>query len=105
MMRREYIDMNGLSDYATMHGMIRSIHPTHVICWHGLPQQRDFFMDKLRRDNQYDVIVAEEGSPAEIVSEHSVMTMRLDEHLLIAIDRQVIGETEVGWGIIRRDHE
>ena len=97
MMRLEYIDMNGLSDYATMHGMIRSIHPTHVICWHGLPQQRDFFMDKLRRDNQYDVIVAEEGSPAEIVSEHSVMTMRLDEHLLIAMDRQVIGETEVGW--------
>ena len=53
-------------------------------------------MDKLRRDNQYEVMVAEEDSPAEIVSEHSVMTMRLDEHLLAAMERQVIGDTEVG---------
>ena len=97
MMRREYVDLNGLSDYATLHGMIRSVHPVHVICWHGLPKQRDFFMEKLRSDNQYDVLLADECTPVEVVSEHTAMTMRLDERLLATLERQMIGDTEVGY--------
>lgn len=93
-MRRAWIDLNGLSDYATMHGVIRSIHPTHVICWHGIAAQRDFFVGKLRGDNQYTVHIADEGSPAEIVSEHSVMVMRLDDSMIRG-QRYLIGDTEV----------
>ena len=51
--RREYIDFNGLGDYATLHAAIREISPKHVITWHGGQVQRAFLTKRLEEDRQY----------------------------------------------------
>ena len=59
--RREYIDFNGLGDYATLHAAIREISPKHVITWHGGQVQRAFLTKRLEEDRQYEVRAAADG--------------------------------------------
>lgn len=94
-MRREYIDMNGLADYPTLHGVINRMNPDQVICWHGLPQYREFFTKQLMKDKSYKVLVADENEHVEVMSEHNVMILRLDDKLKATANMQSLGESEV----------
>lgn len=93
--RREYIDFNGLGDYATLHAAIREINPKHVICWHGGPAQRAFLTKRLEEDRQYAVQAAENGEAVEIMSDRTVTKMRLDEVMVRRLQKETVGDYEV----------
>ena len=92
--RREFVDFNGLTDYPSLHDMITSLHPSEIICWHGLPSQQEFLFSHLQQDN-YAVVRAGNLEKVEIQSHNSIEIMRLDERLLAALPRQKVGEYEV----------
>lgn len=93
--RREYIDFNGLGDYATLHAAIREISPKHVITWHGGQVQRAFLMKRLEEDRQYEVRAAADGETVEITSDRTVTTMRLDEAMARQLKKEAVGDYEV----------
>ena len=93
--RREYIDFNGLGDYATLHAAICEISPKHVITWHGGQVQRAFLTKRLEEDRQYEVRAAADGETVEITSDRTVTTMRLDEAMARQLKKEAVGDYEV----------
>lgn len=95
--RREFIDFNGLTDYPSLHNIIKRLKPSDVICWHGSPAQRDFLRSHLQQDDSYAVMLANNGETVEIQSHNSIVDMQLDDSLLASLSRQKIGEYEIAF--------
>lgn len=93
--RIEHVDYNGLSDYSTIHSIIREINPSQIICWHGPRENRDFVVKRLEGDHSYVIHTAENQQTIEVVSKHDVMKIRLDDSLLNALPHYTIGDYEV----------
>lgn len=94
-MRRKQVDYNGLSDYATLHSIIREINPSQIICWHGRREKRDCVVENLMKDKTYVIHTAENQQTIEVVSRHNVAKIRLDDDLLNSLHHYMIGDYEV----------
>lgn len=94
-MRRKQVDYNGLSDYATLHSIIREINPSQIICWHGRREKRDCVVENLMKDKTYVIHTAENQQTIEVVSRHNIAKIRLDDDLLRSLHHYMIGDYEV----------
>ena len=89
------MDYSGLSDYPTIHSIIREINPSQIICWHGPRENRDFVVKRLEGDNTYVIHTAENQQTIEVVSKHNVTKIRLADELLSSLCHYTIGDYEV----------
>lgn len=94
-MRREKVDYCGLSDYQTMHSIVREINPSQIICWHGPRENRDFIVKRFQEDRQYVLHTAENQQTIEVESRYNITKMRLDDELLKSLTHYTIGEYEI----------
>ena len=94
-MRRERVDYTGLSDYPTLHSIIREINPSQIICWHGPQENRDYVVNRYRGDQQYVIHTAENQQTIEVVSRYNFTKVRLDDALLKVLHQRTIGDYEI----------